>query len=78
LQNSYAPLIIGLAGAGRIDEAVKLYIRMRKVAIRPSEQMFTVMIDALCKERRADQAFKFLKEMMVCCSHFKFSLVKCC
>ena len=75
MQNSYVPLIVGLAEAGRINEAVKLYTQMKKAAIPPSEQIFTAVIDALCKERRADEAFKFLKEMMVGCSNLKSSLI---
>ena len=71
MQNSYVPLIIGLAEAGRVNEAVKLYTQMKKAAIPPSEQIFAALIDALCKERRADEAFKFLKEIMVPCSYLK-------
>lgn len=70
LQNSFAPIISELANAGKVDQALEIYPELKENGIQPPPSVVCPLVDALCREKRLDEAVKYFKGLLV--SYFNF------
>ncbi|KAK4393946.1 Pentatricopeptide repeat-containing protein [Sesamum angolense] len=60
---SYNNLMHGLCGAGRVDEAKRLFFQMGDDNCNPNVRTYTILIDALCGLERRLEALSLFQEM---------------